>query len=182
MFGQCWTLRIGERQGGQRHLVLPLDLASMFLWAPRCSIAMVSERLSTQCPAPGKGRMSVVTVIECDFSSAYSNYRYRHKLTWNFRIQSRPKYKRLALVAAEKESNKARTDNQTRHKYAANPSPCSGRLYALSGVSLVALETYNVIRSAARGLATTPHINHFSTGQALSNRDFHDYLSAAVCA
>jgi hypothetical protein len=55
-------------------------------------------------------------------------------------------------------------------------------MYALSGVTFVALETYNVISSAAINIATTPHFNHFSTNQALSNRCFHDYLSADVSA
>ena len=55
-------------------------------------------------------------------------------------------------------------------------------MYALSGVSFAALETYNVISSAASYISTTPHFNHFSTGQALSNRCFHDYLSADLSA
>ena len=50
----------------------------------------------------------------------------------------------------------------------------------MSGVSFIALETYNVIRSAASDISTTPHINHFSTIQALSNRYFHDYLSTGT--
>src|SRR5215211_1143243 len=55
-------------------------------------------------------------------------------------------------------------------------------MYALSGVSFVALETYNVVSSAASYLSTPPHVNHFSTNQALSNRYFHGYLSADVSA
>jgi hypothetical protein len=57
-----------------------------------------------------------------------------------------------------------------------------GQLYALSRVSFSALETYDVIRSAARCISTAPHINKFSTVQALSNGCFHDYLSADVSA
>jgi len=89
---------------------------------------------------------------------------------------------RLALVATENENNKEHTNDKTDHKYPANPSPEGGQLYALSGVSLDALETYNVISSATTYISTTPHFNRFSTGQALSNRCFHDYLSADVSA
>jgi len=84
-------------------------------------------------------------------------------------------------VAAENEKKKERSNHQTSHKYPANnPSPYGTQLYAFSGVSLAALETYNVISSAASNIFTTPHINHFSTIRALSNRYFHDYLSADV--
>ena len=90
---------------------------------------------------------------------------------------------RLALVAAENKNNKERTKNATNHKYPANnPAPYGGQMDALSGVSFVALETYNVISSATSCFSTTPHLNRFSTDQALSNRCFHGYLSADVSA
>jgi hypothetical protein len=53
-------------------------------------------------------------------------------------------------------------------------------MHALSGVSFVALETYNVISSPAGNIPTTPHFNRFTTGHALSTRYFHDHLSADV--
>jgi transposase len=37
-----------------------------------------------------------------------------------------------------------------------------------------------MIRTTARDLSTTPHLNRFSTGRALSNSYFHYYLSADV--
>jgi hypothetical protein len=89
---------------------------------------------------------------------------------------------RLALVATEKENNKERANDKASHKYPTNRLPEGGQRYALFGVSFIALETHNVIRPAARCISTTPHLNHFSTGRALSNRYFHDYLSADVCA
>jgi hypothetical protein len=90
--------------------------------------------------------------------------------------------KRLALVTADYEKNKERTNRKTSQQYPANPSPHGARLSALSGVSCVAPETYNVIRSAASCFSTTPNLNHFSTGRAFSSRYFHDYLSADVSA
>jgi hypothetical protein len=84
----------------------------------------------------------------------------------------------LALDAAENENNKDHANNKTGHNHPANPSPKGGHLYALPGVSFAALETYNVIRSAASCISTAPHINRFSTVQALSNRCFHDTLPA----
>jgi hypothetical protein len=55
-------------------------------------------------------------------------------------------------------------------------------MYAWWGFSFVALETYNVVSSAASSISTTPHVNRFSTNQALSNGYFHDYLSVDVFA
>ena len=83
-----------------------------------------------------------------------------------------------ALDATENKNNKECTNDKTSHKYPAYPSPQAGQLYALLGVSCAALETYNVICSAATHISTTPHINHFSTRQALSNGYFHGYLPA----
>jgi hypothetical protein len=90
--------------------------------------------------------------------------------------------KRLVLVTAENENNKERTNHKTSHQYPADPSPYCSRLYALLGVSWVALETDNVIRSTARCFSTTPHWNHFSTGRAFSSKYFHDYPSTDMCA
>jgi hypothetical protein len=81
------------------------------------------------------------------------------------------------LVSAEHENYKERTHHKTGQQYPAKPSPYGGRLWVLSGVSCAALETNNVIRSAAGCFSTTPHWNYFSTGRAFSSKDFHDYLS-----
>jgi hypothetical protein len=85
------------------------------------------------------------------------------------------------LVTAEHENNKDHTHHKTSRQYPANQSPYGGRLKVLSGVSCAALETDNVIRSAASCFSTTPHWNHFSTGRAFSRRYFHDYLSTDIC-
>jgi hypothetical protein len=81
-------------------------------------------------------------------------------------------------MAAKNKNNKQRTNHKASHKNPTNPSPQSGQWYVLSRVSFIALETHDVICAAARHISTTPHANCFSTGHALSNRYFHDYLSA----
>ena len=72
--------------------------------------------------------------------------------------------RQLLLVTAKNENNKERTNHKTSHKYPANPVPQGGHFYTISRVFLAALETYNVIRSAASCIATAPHLNHFSAG------------------
>ena len=81
---------------------------------------------------------------------------------------------------AKKEKNKKRTKNKASHQYPGDPLPNGDQRYTLLGVPLAALETYNVIRSAASCIATTPYLNRFSTRQALSNGYFHNNLSADV--